>query len=438
MTALKSDVFLWGTATAAHQVEGNNTNADAWIMEQMPDGFYKEPSGNACDHYHRYRRDIALLAELGFNSYRFSIEWARIEPEEGIFSSQEIEHYRDMLLTCQQYGLTPVVTLHHFTSPRWLISQGGWADERTPELFARYCQHVVQAMGDLLPYICTINEANIASVIKYTVELGDLKPGAPEPAAPVPVGMPATEEPTLPPALLTRFVQAALQFGVEPQNFHPFLFSISGRARQVILTAHQQAREAIKAVNPAIRVGLTLALPDLQAAEGGEERLRLVEQEVYRTYLDATAGDDFLGVQVYTRALIGPDGVLPAPAEAELTQMGYEFYPEALEGSLRRVAQHTHLPLMVTENGLATDDDTRRSEYIRRAVAGIERCLRDGLPVLGYLYWSAFDNFEWTLGFEKRFGLIGVNRQTQERTVKASARLLGKLARAWQAPTQAS
>jgi beta-glucosidase len=247
--------------------------------------------------------------------------------------------------------------------------------------------------------------------------------------------MQAADVLTLPPTPLARFALAARQFGKDPHDFHPFLFSISSHARQVILAAHQQAQEAIKAVNPDIRVGLTLALPDLQPAEGGEERLRLVEQEVYLAYLSATGGDDFLGVQVYTRALIGPTGVLPAPLGAERTQMGYEFYPEALEGTLRRVARHTNQPLMVTENGLATDDDSRRVEYIRRAVAGVERCLRDNLPVIGYLYWSALDNFEWGDGFEKRFGLISVNRQTQERTVKESARFLANLARSWQNPS---
>jgi beta-glucosidase len=158
--------------------------------------------------------------------------------------------------------------------------------------------------------------------------------------------------------------------------------------------------------------------------------LREVEQEVYLNYLGALQPDDFLGVQTYTRSIIGPDGVLPAPAGAERTQMGYEFYPEALEGALRRVARHIGLPLLVTENGLATDDDTRRVEYIRRAVEGMERCLADSLPVFGYQYWSALDNLEWMLGFDKHFGLISVERETQQRTVKESAGFLGQLARA--------
>jgi len=157
--------FLWGTATAAHQVEGNNINSDGWLMEHVPGTIHEEPSGDACDHYHRYRSDIALLAELGFNSYRFSIEWARIEPEEGEFSNAALEHYRDMLRACHEHGITPIVTFHHFTSPRWLIASGGWESPETPDKFARYCERATRYLGDLIGAACTINEANIASLI---------------------------------------------------------------------------------------------------------------------------------------------------------------------------------------------------------------------------------------------------------------------------------
>ena len=129
--------FLWGTATAAHQVEGNTVNSDNWLMEHMPGTIFTEPSGDACDHYHRYPDDIALLAELGFNLYRFSIEWARVEPEDGEFSVAELDHYRRMLATCHEHHITPLVTFHHFTSPRWIAAQGGWEAETTPAKFAR-------------------------------------------------------------------------------------------------------------------------------------------------------------------------------------------------------------------------------------------------------------------------------------------------------------
>src|SRR5579859_1537475 len=162
--------FLWGTATAAHQVEGNNVYNDSWLMEHLPDTIYAEPSGDACDHYHRFEEDIKLLAELGFTMYRFSIEWARIEPEEGEFSSAVLDHYRRVLAACHEHGIKPMVTFHHFTSPRWLIASGGWQDERTPEKFARYCARATDYLGDLIDFACTINEANIGILISTFVD----------------------------------------------------------------------------------------------------------------------------------------------------------------------------------------------------------------------------------------------------------------------------
>lgn len=141
------DKFLWGASTAAHQVEGNNTNCDSWVMENLKGTRYKEKSGVAVDHYRLYREDIERLAALGLNSYRFSIEWARIEPEEGRFDEAAMDHYRDVLRTCSNLNITPIVTLHHFTSPQWLIRAGGWESEGTPARFARYCAHVMSQLG---------------------------------------------------------------------------------------------------------------------------------------------------------------------------------------------------------------------------------------------------------------------------------------------------
>jgi beta-glucosidase len=157
--------FMWGTATAAHQVEGNNVNSDSWVLEHLPHTVFEEPSGDAIDHYHRYESDIALLASLGFNSYRFSIEWARVEPEPGFFSTAMLDHYKRVLTTCHTHGLRPVVSLHHFTSPRWLITQGGWRSQGTVARFADYCARVACDLGDLVDAICTINEVNIPLMI---------------------------------------------------------------------------------------------------------------------------------------------------------------------------------------------------------------------------------------------------------------------------------
>jgi beta-glucosidase len=400
--------FLWGTATAAHQVEGNNVNSDVWVLEHTPKSPYVEPSGDACDHYHRYRSDIALLAELGFNAYRFSIEWARIEPEEGEFSLAVLEHYRDMLRACQEQSITPIVTFHHFSSPRWLMGRGGWESKKTPDRFARYCERATRYLGDLIGAACTINEANIAAVMTKMGFAPDIK------------------------RLRKQgwWLEASQTLGVSPKRLSPFIYAASPKAEKMILRAHRQAVEAIKSASGNFPVGITLALQDIQPAQGGEKFAARMRREINDVFLESLHGDDFIGVQVYSRSRVGRKGFLPPEEGVELTEMRYEFWPEALEAAIRDAVAKSGLPVIVTENGIATTDDTRRIEYVRRALQGVSNCLRDGLPVRGYTYWSAFDNFEWSLGYRPTFGLIAVNRETQERTVKPSARWLGAIARA--------
>ena len=196
-------------------------------------------------------------------------------------------------------------------------------------------------------------------------------------------------------------------------------------AETLLLRAHAAARDAIRAVCPHVKVGLTLSLHDLQARPGGEALADAAWDEEFTHYLPWIQEDDFLGVQNYTRTLYGPQGQLPAPEGAELTQMNYEFYPQALEHVLRRAAKDFHGDLIVTENGVATDDDARRAAFIDEATAGVQRCLADGLPVKGYFYWSLLDNFEWQKGYSMRFGLIAVDRATMQRAPKPSLARLG-------------
>lgn len=398
--------FRWGTATAAHQVEGNNINSDFWILENLPETLFAEPSGDAIDHYHRYSEDIALLAGLGFNSYRFSIEWARIEPEEGHFSDAILNHYRRVLEVCREHHLKPMVTLHHFTSPRWLIAEGGWENKDTAAKFARYCSKVTQQLGDLIDMVCTINEVNIPMVINQIWLAGlDLQE--------------------------LGFMQTAKEvLRIAPSGkFSSFMFTPSEKGRNTILEAHRQAVAAIKAVRPDLPVGMTIAMDDLQAVDGGEAVRDRFRQELQDVYLQAAQRDDFLGVQAYSRIRFAPSGRLAPPEGNEMTQMGYEFWPEAIEASLRYANQKVHVPLVVTENGIATDDDTRREEYYRRAINRIAHCLNDGLDIRGYYAWSSFDNFEWMLGYNPKFGLIEVDRSNQKRIIRPSARCLGEIAR---------
>jgi beta-glucosidase len=400
--------FLWGTATAAHQVEGNNVNSESWVLEHVPGSMYAEPSGDAIDHYHRYRDDIALLARLGFNSYRFSIEWARIEPEEGQFSVAELEHYRRMLACCHEHGLTPIVTFHHFTSPRWLMRTGGWESADTPDKYARYCERAAKHLSDLIGAACTLNEPNLPALL---TNMGFFPPAEHMRSAPA-------------------WVAAAQALGVAPMQLAPMQYVMPEKAFEVIVAAHRKGTAAIKSGPGNIPVGMTLALQDIQAGPGGEAVAHEKRHKINGVYLEALRGDDFVGVQTYSRARFGPHGLLPPEEGVEGTQMGYEFWPEALEATIRYAISITGSPVIVTENGLGSPDDTRRIEYIRRALRGVANCLRDGLDVRGYLYWSAFDNFEWNMGYRPTFGLIAVDRSTQQRSPKPSAQFLGEIAKA--------
>lgn len=380
------DGFTWGTATAAHQVEGGNWNSDWWAWEHAPDTPCEEPSGDACDHLFRYPDDIALLADLGFGAYRFSVEWARVEPEEGEFSEQWLDHYRRVAATCRERGITPVATLHHFTSPRWVDADGSWGNRVTAERFARYAGRVAAHLGDLLGSVCTINEPNIVALYGYRVGV-------------FPPGRATTEART--------------------------------SAIDTFVAGHRKAVDAVRETASDVPVGLTLSMADYQAVEGGETRLDAYRRRMEDVFLESLEGDDFVGVQTYTRERIGPEGRLPPEEGVETTLMAYEFWPRALEATIRRAYDVTGgLPVVVTENGIGTGDDARRVAYVTEALQGVHRCLDDGIDVRGYFYWTLLDNFEWVLGYRPTFGLVAVDRNTMERSPKPSAAWLGEVARA--------
>lgn len=421
--------FLIGAATAANQVEGNNIHSDLWAMEHMKHTSFIEPSLDAVDHYNRYEKDIKLMADAGLNAYRFSIEWARIEPEEGHFDSEAVDHYKAVIACCKKYGIEPFVTLHHFSSPKWLISKGGWEASTTPEDFAHYVRFIIGELGSELHYICTINEANMGIQVAAIAErykrqmmaqMQAAQSGGNSADGSVQVGINLQKMMEGQKAAAAENLEV---FGVEKvENF------TSMRTREgdlLILKAHELAKKEIKALYPDIKVGLTLSLHDIQPQEDGMERAKKEWDEEFMHYLPYIKDDDFLGVQNYTRSLIGADGQLPNPDGAELTQMNYEFYPEALEHVLRKVAKDFHGDLYVTENGIATADDTRRVAFIDTALKGIVSCINDGLPVKSYFHWSLLDNFEWQKGYSMTFGLIAVDRSTQTRHPKESLSFLG-------------
>lgn len=419
--------FFIGAATAAHQVEGNNTNSDCWAQEQMPHTTYKEKSGLACDHYNRYEEDIKQMKQAGLNAYRFSIEWARIQPEEGVFDDAQIEHYSKVIRCCKENGLEPVVTLFHFSSPVWLIRKGGWEADTVVEDFTQYVSYVMKALGSELRYVCTINEANMGLQVaaisrRYTMMAKKAAEAAAKAGGEVQMGLNVQ-------AMMENMKYQAMENMEIFGTAQPHCFNLGGSEHSDLLTmkCHQAAKKVIKELYPDIQVGLTLSLHDLQPVDGGEVRAAASWSEEFTHYLPYIQGDDFLGVQNYTRTLVGPEDDLPVPDGAERTQMGYEYYPEALEHVIRAVAKDFKGDLIVTENGVSCDDDARRVNFIDVATDGVARCIADGIPVKGYFYWSLMDNFEWQMGYRMTFGLISVDRNTLKRTPKDSLSFLGHL-----------
>jgi beta-glucosidase len=379
--------FTWGTATAAHQIEGGNTNNDWWAFEHQPGSGCAEPSGDACDSWHRWPEDADLVAGLGLDNYRFSVEWSRIEPAEGEYSRAALEHYRAQCAGLRQRGIDPIVTLHHFTTPQWLSSRGGWELASTAGHFGRFCSVVAEALGDVMARACTINEPNMVATMGW--HAGMFPPGKTDKA-------------------LARSVA------------------------QNLIAGHRAGVETIRGAAPGVPVGLTLSMTDYQLIQGGDARLESIRRHSEDVFLDATGGDDYLGVQVYTRQRIGPDGWAGAEPGVPVLDMGYEFYPASLANCLRRAWDYTggSLPLLVTENGIGTTDDAQRIDYVRRALEGVLDVIAEGVDVRGYTYWSLLDNFEWALGYRPRFGLVTVDRSTFARTPKPSAAWLASVAAA--------
>lgn len=386
------DGFLWGASTAGHQVEGGNVNAELWPMEWAEPSMFTEPSLDACDHYHRYPEDIALLADLGLNAYRFSFEWSRIEPEPGAFSYAALDHYKRMVTTCLEHDVTPVVTYCHFTTPRWFADRGGWAAADAPGRFGTYAERVTEHVGDLVPWVITLNEPNLMAMLEHTG--------------------------VLPMGSATGSLGEGNRMGM-----------LSGPVEQMA-AIHRAARDAVKTGPGDAAVGWSLALVDLQPSEDGEDRWRSARQGAALDWLEVSRDDDVVGVQTYSRQTIGPEGQLPVPDDVPQMQTGWEVYPPALGHTVRLAAEHAGVPVLVTENGMATDDDEARIAYTRGALEGLQQAMADGVDVRGYLHWTFLDNFEWTAGYSKTFGLVAFDRRTFERTVKPSARWLGEVARA--------
>ncbi len=396
--------FLWGTASAAHQVEGNDRNCDWWEFEHEPGRIANgDTSEIACDHYNRYREDFSLLRELGQGSHRLSIEWSRIEPSEGEFDARQIRHYRDVLGELREQGMEPMVTLHHFTNPLWFIKKGGWAASGSARAFLPYVHRVVDELGDLVSLWCTLNEPNIYALNGWiTGEFPPARRGDLASVYRVLANMRHAHE------LSYLAIKRRWPDSLVGLSHHKFLF-LPASARRADRLAAQTAQ---------------LAVDRWPVAPG---RLRKV--------VEATS--DFIGIAHYHGQLVAFDSGRPKDQfirrfnvpGVPVTDMGWSADPSwmrAVLGDLKRLGK----PVYITENGMATTDDRVRARYIPDVLENVRLAIQDGVDVRGYFHWTNMDNFEWNRGYQAHFGLIAVDRNTLERTVKPSGRLYARIAKA--------
>ncbi|KQV06246.1 glycoside hydrolase family 1 protein [Leifsonia sp. Root112D2] len=399
--------FLWGVATAGHQNEGDNVDSDTWFLENVTPTVFQERSGKATNGWERWESDLDLVAGMGLNAYRFSVEWARIEPTEGEFSEEALAHYEALVDGCRARGLAPVVTFNHFTSPHWFAKRGAWLDTEAPALFARYCGVVMDRFGDRIELAITFNEPDLPEMLTWA-------------------GLPAfvvdLERETL--------AAASREAGVERYRAgNVMLREDFVEMRAGITAAHVAATSGIKARRPELPVGLSLAMCDDVARPGGEAVRDRKRAEVYDYWLRLAADDDFVGVQNYERLYYGEDGLLPAADGATLNGMGTPVDPDSLRGAVEYAHAVSGVPILVSEHGVSTPDDSIRAGFIEPSLDGLAEAMRAGVPVLGYCHWTLMDNFEWIFGYGPKLGLHEVDRTTFERTAKPSADVYAGLVR---------
>jgi beta-glucosidase len=408
--------FKWGTASSSHQVEGNNTNNDWWAWEQTEGHIEQEHrSGLACNWWEQAEEDFDRAVELGQNAHRLSVEWSRIEPEDGRFDDAALGRYRAMLRALRQREIEPMVTLHHFTMPLWLAEMGGWESPRALSLFDRFVARVVEALGEFCDLWCTINEPNVEVVQGYL--RGAWPPGR-------------------------RNVRAAIRVG------------------RGLMRGHAAAYRRIHELQPQARVGLATNIRPFDPANPRsplDRRAAAWRDQVYNEGLLLPlargrwplflGGDpawrlrktlDWIGLNYYTRELVAFDRRQPEMLfgreehgeDAELLDGGYgELYPEGLARCLQRLAR-LDVPIYVTENGIPDTDDDQRPRYILTHLHQMWRAMQSCRRVMGYYHWTLVDNFEWAEGWTLRFGLIQLDPETQARRVRRSAYLFRDICRA--------
>ena len=393
--------FLWGAATSAYQVEGNNSNSDWWPWEKKT-GLTQ--SGNACRHYELFREDYDIAKALGHNIHRLSVEWARIEPEEGVFSEKEIQHYKDVLLALKERGIKPVVTLHHFTNPIWFSDIGGWENPKAAAYFKRFCAKIADALKKDVHFWVTINEPMV-------------------------------------------YLYHAYLLGIWPPQKKSLL--AANRALGNIIESHVAAYRAINKIykEDNLEKPLISIAHNMQAFVPCRNKLidkfavylrdKLFNRDIIRI-LAARRSLDYIGLNYYSRSLVevkrwGVMNLLSDICESghsklKKNDMDWDIYPKGIYDLLVELKAFK-LPIFILENGICTGDDDLRWEYIKEHLENIHKAITEGVNVLGYTYWSLLDNLEWDKGFWPRFGLVEVDFNTYQRRVRESAKKFAEVCR---------
>jgi beta-glucosidase len=400
--------FLWGCATAAHQIEGGNHNNDWWRWEQQGGIITKQSSDPAIDAWHRFAEDSALLAGLHNNAHRLSIEWSRVEPAPGEFDPAAIQHYRAVLADLLEHGIRPMVTLHHFTSPLWFADRGGWAASGGPEAWLPFVRRVAQELGDLVAFWCTINEPNIYAYQGWVT--GEFPPGRKGDL----VGLYR---------VLANFRRAHLAAVDELHRLTPDV--PVGLSQHKWMMVPERARRSDE-----LAARLAQGVMDRWPAGRGLERV-------------VEAPGDFIGLNHYTGSLVRFDVTRPQdgfirrtnPAGLPVNDFGWAVNPHWMRIALRELRE-LGKPVYITENGTAVRDDTRREGFLRAVLYEVREAIQEGVDVRGYFHWTSVDNFEWAQGYDMRFGLIAVDLATQKRTIKPSGHLFGRIADANALPAE--
>ena len=418
--------FLWGSATSAHQTEGNNRFNDWWAWEEA--GRVKERSGAACDHYRRFEGDIALAQRLNQRAFRFSIEWSRIEPKEGQWNEEALTHYRKVLESIRSRHMEPIITLHHFTNPQWLAKKGGWEYPVVCDAFQRFAKKAMDSLGDLVTYWITLNEPLVYVYQGYIAGIW-------------PPGERSFEK------AVSVIRQQILAHGMAYRALHQAAEAKGWPKPKVGLAQNMIVFSPCTALSPYDRFSAWLRHRFFNRFFlGALQTGRLIYPGLFFERQSAVKGTlDFVGLNYYTRDFVhfggfrmpGPFGevcTLPHHARSgPRNDLGWEIYSRGLYICLKELAR-LNLPILVTENGICTQQDDERRSFLVGHLIQLWRALREGVPIFGYLYWSLLDNFEWAEGFTPRFGLVEVDYRSMERRIRESGEWYGKVCASGELP----